>query len=57
MLYMLKLMLKDQEKILVALKKAFSRAVSKINGVNVESEFALKTIDKRLLIMMDLQHL
>ncbi|MEL0246695.1 MAG: CsgG/HfaB family protein [Alphaproteobacteria bacterium] len=30
----------------VALKKAFSRAVSKINGVNVESESVLKTIDK-----------
>ena len=30
----------------IALKKAFNRAVSKVNGVSVESESVLKTIDK-----------
>ena len=30
----------------VALKKAFTRAISKINGISVESESVLKTIDK-----------
>ena len=30
----------------IALKKAFTRAISKVNGVSVESESVLKTIDK-----------
>jgi len=30
----------------IALKKAFNRAISKVNGVSVESESVLKTIDK-----------
>ena len=32
----------------IALKKAFNRAVSKVNGVSVESESVLKTIDKSI---------
>ena len=39
----------------IALKKAFTRAISKVNGVSVESESVLKPLIKVLQLMKDLQ--